>query len=146
MRYRDQLLLVISTIGLMLFACDDHSETDCFKACSQPVIINADAYQNAPDDGLQIVNTELEGDCLVIRFESGGCDGNSWVIKLIDSEAVMESFPPQRNLRLSLQNQEPCDAVVTKEIAFNISNLRLAEYDKIKLNITNSADQVLYEY
>ena len=146
MCYRAQLLLVISTIGLMLTACDDHAETDCFTACSQAVIINATEYQNAPDDALEILRVQLEGDCLVIRFESGGCDGNSWVIMLIDSEAVMESYPPQRNLRLSLKNQEPCDAIVTKEIAFNVSNLRLVEYDKIKLNITNSGDQVLYEY
>ena len=145
MLYRVQLLLVISTIGLILIACDDYSETDCFKACSQAVIIKAAEYQNAPDDALEILHVQLEGDCLVIRYESGGCDGNSWVIKLIDSEAVMESYPPQRNLRLSLKNQEPCDAIVTKEIAFNVSNLRL-EYDKIKLNITNSGDQVLYEY
>ena len=145
MCYRAQLLLVISTIGLMLTACDDHSETDCFTACSQAVIINAEEYQNAPDDELRILNVQLEGDCLAIRFESGGCDGNSWVIMLIDSEAVMESYPPQRNLRLSLKNQEPCDAIVTKEMAFNVSNLRL-DYDKIILNITNSGDQVLYEY
>ena len=145
MCYRAQLLLVISTIGLMLIACDDHSETDCFTACSQAVIINAEEYQNAPDDELRILNVQLEGDCLAIRFESGGCDGNSWVIMLIDSEAVMESYPPQRNLRLSLKNQEPCDAIVTKEMAFNVSNLRL-DYDKIILNITNSGDQVLYEY
>jgi hypothetical protein len=145
MSYRIQLALLILTIGLVLTACDDYTEPDCFTACSQPVIINADEYQNAPDDALEIVNVQLEGDCLIIRFESGGCDGNSWGIKLIDSEAIMESYPPQRNLRLSLKNQEPCDAIVTKEMAFNVSNLRL-EYDKIKLNITNSGDQVLYEY
>ena len=145
MSYKVQLVLVILTIGLMITACDDYVETDCFTACSQQVIINAEEYQNAPDDELEIVNVQLEGDCLVIRFESGGCDGNSWGIKLIDSEAIMESYPPQRNLRLSLKNQELCDAIVTKEVAFNVSKLRL-EYDKIKLNITNSGDQILYEY
>ena len=140
-----QLALLMLTIGLVLTACDDHTKTDCFTACSVPVIINADEYQNAPNDALEIVNVQIEGDCLVIRFESGGCDGNSWGIKLIDSEAIMESYPPQRNLRLSLKNEEPCDAIVTKEMAFNVSNLRL-EYDKIILNITNSGDQVVYEY
>ena len=145
MSHRIQLAILYSTIGLVLTACDDYTETDCFTACSQPVIINADEYQNAPNDALEIVNVQLEGDCLVIRFESGGCDGNSWGIKLIDSEAIMESYPPQRNLRLSLKNQEPCDAIVIKEVAFNISSLRLI-YDKIKLNITNSGDQILYEY
>ena len=145
MFYRIKLLLVISTLSLWQTACDDYSETDCFTACSQPVIIDAQEYQNAPADQLEIVNVHLEGDCLIIRFESSGCDGSSWEIKLIDSEAIMESYPPQRNLRLSLKNQEPCDAIVTKEMAFNVSNLRL-EYDKILLNITNSGDQILYEY
>lgn len=139
------MLLVISIFGLMQSGCDDYIETDCFTACSQQVIIDAAEYQNAPDDALDIVNVRLEGDCLVIRFESGGCDGNSWGIKLIDSEAIMESYPPQRNLRLSLNNPELCIAVVAKEVAFNVSNLRL-DYDKIKLNITNSGDQILYEY
>jgi hypothetical protein len=145
MTYKVQILIALSTIGLMFTTCENYDETDCFTACSQQVIIDAEEYQNAPDDELEILNIQLEGDCLAIRFESGGCDGNSWGIKLIDSEDIMESNPPQRNLRLSLKNQEPCDAIVTKEIAFNISNLRL-EYNKIILNITNSGDQVLYEY
>jgi len=145
MSYRIQLTHFILTFGLVLTACDRDTEGECWSACCQQVIINADEYQNAPNDALEIVNVQLEGDCLRIRFESGGCDGNSWGIKLIDSEAIMESYPVQRNLRLSLKNEEPCDAIVTKEIAFNVSKLRL-EYDKILLNITNSGDQVLYEY
>jgi len=145
MLQRVRQALVFLTIGLMFFSCDDSVQTDCFTSCSQQVIISADEYQNAPADELEILNIQLEGDCLVIRFESGGCDGNSWVINLIDSEAIMESYPPQRNLRLSLKNQEPCDAIVTKEVAFDVLSLRL-EYDKIKLNITNSGDQILYEY
>jgi len=145
MSFRIQLALLILTVGLVLTACDMDTEGECWSACCQNVIINADEYKNAPDDELEIVNIRLEGDCLSIRFESSGCDGNSWGIKLIDSEAIMESYPPQRNLRLSLKNDEPCDAIVIKEMAFNVSNLRL-EYDKILLNITNSGDQVLYEY
>jgi len=139
------MLLVFTALTILLTACDDIEETDCFEACCIGVIIDAQEYRNAPADELEILNVELAGDCLVIRIESGGCDGYSWEIKLIDSEAIMESYPPQRNLRLSLKNQEPCDAVVIKERAFNVSNLRL-DYGKIKLNITNSGDQILYEY
>ena len=145
MYYRNKLSLVITILSFWISACDDHAESDCFSACSLSVIISAEEYQNAPDDGLEILSVHIEGDCLIIQFESGGCDGNSWEVKLIDSEEVMESYPPQRNLRLSLKNEEPCDAVVAKEIAFNVRSLRL-DYDKIKLNITNSGDQVLYEY
>lgn len=133
------VLVIIST------SCDETFETDCFTACHQPVIVSADEYLNAPSDEMEIIGVQLEGNCLSIRFTSGGCDGNSWGIRLIDSEAIMESYPPQRNLRLSLDNEELCKAIVTKEVAFDVSHLRL-EYDKILLNITNSGDQVLYTY
>ena len=109
------------------------------------VHVSADDYQNSPDDELEVIDVQLEGDCLLITFSAGGCDGNSWKFKLIDSEEIMESNPPQRNLRLSLENEELCKAIVTKSIAYNVSSLRI-DVDKIKLNITNSGDQILYEY
>lgn len=145
MNTRILLVLGISITSLLFTSCDEDFETDCFTECPQQVIVSTEEYQNTPSDELEIIDIQLAGDCLVITFTSGGCDGNSWEIKLIDSEAIMESYPPQRNLRLSLKNQEHCDAVVTKAIAFNVSSLQL-DYDKIKLNITNSGDQVLYEY
>ena len=145
MNIRIHLALGISIISLLFTSCDEDFETDCFSKCPQNVMISAEEYQNAPSDELEIIDVEIDGDCLVITFTSGGCDGNSWRVKLIDAEVIMESYPPQRNLRLSLLNQEPCDAVVTKAVAYNVSSLQL-KYDKIKLNITNSGDQILYEY
>ena len=140
-----QLIIGISVFSVLFTSCDENFKTDCFTACNQQVIISADEYQNAPNDGLTIDTVQIIGDCLTIRFASGGCDGNSWIVKLIDSEAVMESYPPRRNLRLSLKNEELCKAIVTKEISFDVSKLKL-EYDKIYLILTNSGDQILYEY
>jgi len=145
MNTRIHLILGIAVFNILFTSCDKNIENECFTACCQQVIISADEYQNAPNDGLTIDTVQIVGDCLVITFSSGGCDGDSWGIKLIDADVIMESFPPQRNLRLSLKNQELCKAIVTKVVAFDVSKLQL-DYDKIKLNITNSGDQVLYEY
>jgi len=68
-----------------------------------------------------------------------------WEIKLIDADTIIYSNPPERNLRLSLKNEELCDAVISKEITFDVSLLKLAT-NKIKLNILNSGDQILYIY
>lgn len=130
--------------GLLFASCD--KETDNLSAvCDQSVIISSDKYTDAPNDALTIVSTELNGDCLKINFASGGCSGNSWVVKLIDSGVVLYSNPPQRNLRLSLKNQELCDAYIGKEITFDVKDLQV-NGNKVLLNITNSGDQVLYEY
>ena len=82
---------------------------------------------------------------LKINFSSGGCRGYTWELKLIDSEIILYSNPPQRNLRLSLKNEELCEAYITKELTFNVKKLRV-DGNQIILNITNSDDQILYEY
>ena len=87
----------------------------------------------------------INDNCLKINFSSGGCNGDTWELKLIDSEDILESYPPQRNLRLSLKNEELCEAYITKELTFDISNLQV-DGNKVQLNLTNSDKNILYEY
>jgi hypothetical protein len=131
-------------VSLITFSCNKNLENTSIT-CNEHVVINEDEYANAPNDNLNITSVQLDGDCLTINFTAGGCDGSTWLLKLIDADVIMESYPPQRNLRLSLKNEELCKAIVSKEVTYNISELQL-EYDKIKLNITNSGEQILYQY
>lgn len=82
---------------------------------------------------------------MVIKFTASGCSGDSWEVRLIDSEEVLESLPPQRNLRLSLKNQEDCHAMITKTMSFNLANLKV-KGNQVLLNIIHTNDPVLYEY
>ena len=132
------LLLVVISLG-----CKEQKPPTI--SCDMATLISESEYANAPDDQLTINNLEITRNCLRINFSSGGCDGQSWEIKLIDAGVVMESFPPQRNVRLSLRNQELCDAWIGRELTFDISNLKV-EGGPVYLNITNSGDQILYEY
>ncbi len=133
------LVLII----MMLGCSNDDDETQ--NNCNFDTVISAEQYLNAPADQLVISSVSIENSCLKISFSSSGCSGDSWEIKLIDSEDIFESNPPQRNLRLSLKNEELCDAVITKEFTFNISNLQV-EGNQVLLNITNSDKNVLYVY
>ena len=134
-------------IGLVVFfgiiACnnDDNDSSNCDKV----TIVSSEEYETAPNDQLFINTLELNGDCLKINFSSSGCNGDTWSLKLIDSEIILESNPPQRNLRLSLKNEELCEALITKELTFDINELRV-DGNQVLLNITNSDDQILYEY
>jgi len=113
--------------------------------CDDKVIIDKNLFDTAPNSALNITKVEIIGDCLSIDFYASGCNGNSWKVKLIDSEAILKSNPPQRNLRLSLENNELCEAVIHKKISFDISELRLTG-SEIILNIINSNHQIKYKY
>lgn len=139
-------LLVLSFIGFIMLGClSDDDNVQNATNCDFETILSAEEYANSPSHQLQINNLDIEDNCLTINFSSSGCSGDTWEVKLIDSEAVLESYPYQRNLRLSLNNEEECEAYITKEMSFDISNLQL-QGNKIQLNITNSEESILYEY
>lgn len=137
--------LILVVIGMAFFGCSSDDDNGNQNSCDSPTIINKNQYATAPSDPLAINSLEINDNCLKINFSSSGCSGETWEVKLIDSEEIMESNPPQRNLRLSLKNQEVCLAIVTKELTFDISNLQVGG-NRVQLNITNSEETILYEY
>lgn len=136
---------ILSVIILSLITFQFCNKDDNSINCDKQVVISSDEYDSAPNDQLTINNLELNDDCLKINFSSSGCSGETWQLKLIDSEVVLYSNPPQRNLRLSLKNEELCEAYITKELTFDVKELQV-NGNQILLNITNSDDQILYEY
>jgi len=113
-------------------------------SCDQGVIISPEEYKNAPNDPFSITEIKISGDCLKVQFSASGCDGNSWIVKLIDSGNIAESYPCQRTLRLSLDNKELCAAVFVNEISFDISDLQIVGNDKVILHI--SGEEIVYQY
>lgn len=147
-------LLVTLAIAITICACSkedtpnrpaDATTPPLQSACDATTIINADLYQNTTSGQVNIHSLKIEDNCLKINYSASGCDGNSWEIKLIDAAEILESYPPQRNLKLSIKNEELCDAVITKETSFDISNLKLDE-NKVVLNITDFDQGILFEY
>ena len=135
---------LIFFIMLSFLGCNNDKvgiQTDC----DATTIISHSIYNSAPNDELEINSLEIEDDCLKINFSASGCDGESWKLKLVDAGVIMESYPPQRNLRLSLKNEEPCDGYFSREISFHINNLK-TDGDRVYLNITNSDKSILYIY
>jgi hypothetical protein len=136
-------IIIFSVVLFGILSCTN--DDDNLSSCDQVIVISSEQYANAPADKLTINSLEINGDCLKINFSSSGCSGDTWKLKLIDSEVVLETNPPQRNLRLSFKNEEACEAYITKEITFDIKSLQF-DRNQLLLNITNSGDQILYEY
>jgi len=142
---RTSAFILILTTAIVM-SCNLLNESLETASCDFDTTISANLYANAPSDPVAISDIEISGDCLKITFSASGCDGNTWTVKLIDSEGIMESFPAQRNLRLSLENREICAAFLPRVSTFDISELQIPGDNSVYLNIVNSGDQILYEY
>lgn len=139
---RSLLYLILAFICFQLFSC---AKDDNLPLADSAVLIDAKAYNSALSDNYFIQSIKINGDFLIIKFSASGCSGESWKVKLIDSGSVAYSNPPQRLLVLSLENNELCEALITKELTFDISALRVST-NKVWLNIKNFDKGILYEY
>jgi len=124
---------------LTLKTCDGDQE------CDDCVTISKQRYEQAITNNYELNEVKLNGDCLEITFSASGCSGSSWETDLIDMGAIAESFPVQRFVRLSLTDEELCEAWITKTVSFNISPLQV-EQDRLYLNFDGWEGQILYKY
>ena len=139
--------LILQSVAIFFFlGCSKPVDNPHSSQCDGNTIVSEDLYKSAPKDHLTISKAEIVNNCLKITFSSSGCNGDSWVVKLIDSGSVAESFPVQRRLRLSLKNEEDCDAYITKSISFDLTPIQLVEYNKIILHLDDTDYTLLYEY
>ncbi len=140
-----RILLSLAFIVLILSCAQDDDDNETPVNCDLETVISSEQYENAPSDQLTINSLAIDDHCLKINFSSSGCEGDTWELKLVASEIIFFSLPPGRNLRLSLKNEELCQAIITKELTFDISTLQ-ADGDEVILNITNSDETIMYEY
>lgn len=126
----------------LLISCKD---SENIAKCGTAAIVNSEFYRSGPNDKIFINNARIEEDCLYIEIGASGCSGDSWEINLYATEEILESFPPQRNMRLSLKNDEMCQAFFTRELIFDISNLK-TNGSELQLNLTDFEDSLLYKY
>lgn len=148
---KKQILLIISLalLSILYSNCDkdDTSKEDPKpnnSSCDASVVIDTDLYDSANSDQITINNYEVQDDCLKINFSSGGCDGNSWQLTLVSSGLVLYSNPPQMHLRFNFENSELCEAYLTKDKSFDLSELEFGGGPVI-LHIENIDQSILYE-
>jgi hypothetical protein len=140
MKYLSLFLLTI----FLNQSCDNNTAVDVNNNCDFEVEIDANKYTNEISDEFTINDISLNEECLVINYSGSGCDGNSWNLQLIDSGEIAESEPLQRFLRIVMEDNEDCEAYLTKEISFDISSLKDGNEVYI-LNFQDYDQTILYE-
>jgi len=79
-----------------------------------------------PSDAVDIVDVSVVGDSLSVSVRyGGGCANHAFV--LLAGTAWMESYPVQLRLRVAHDAKgDPCDALFTRELRFDLTPIRAA--------------------
>ena len=139
------LICVCFTMLFMNTQCDNNNDMQV-SDCGQSVIIDNAFFETAVSGDYQLVNFEINDDCLTIEISASGCDGESWSMVLVDSGAVAESSPEQRYLKFVFTNNEACLAVFNQSRVFDLSVLRVDGTNEVILNIVDFPEAINYMY
>jgi len=127
------LLLFIFILG-STSSCDSVNPDQL--NCDEKILVDSSLFEDSPNDSFEFTSVKIIDNCLNITIQYGGGCGDI-ELKLIDSEMILESYPVQRNIRLSLKDEDYCKALITKELSFDLTPIQILSYNQIILNISN---------
>ena len=130
-------LIKLFIILFCLVACSDDdskAEKDINNtSCSNSVIIDQELYQSIESSHYDILNAQIEEDFLVVTISSNGCNGEDWKVCLIEADNLEEYDLLKRNLRISLVNNQFCEALIAREFSFDLRPIK--EEDEILIGL-----------
>ncbi len=145
---KTNLFLTFSVLLLSLTGCKkDDVSCSCQDPapCDQMAVVDDDLFANGPDDEFFPQEVRIEGDCLYLRFQySGGCEEVDY--QLLSGTTVAYSLPPQRTIRFSLDDDDPCEALPVVEATFNLRPFRVAGQETVVLNFEGWGESLTYIY
>lgn len=136
-------LILIMCTGIL--SCEKEDDSTPLEPCDKPAIEDKSRFNGTRTDHYIISTARIDQDCLEVEIRSGGCDGSSWKIELVDSGTVVDSDPAQRYLRISLENEELCEAMLSSKISFDLTPLR-RQGKPISFQLEGWDTPLVYEY
>ena len=137
------LLLILGTVA----GCVQKNDVAPFIGLSQSdeIIVDNDLFTNAPNDAFKLISVQITDNQMTMEVEyAGGCGDVSF--KLIGNEEVMASAPPQRKIRLSLEDNDQCETLLRKTLRFSLTPAQVQDYNELILKLEDWTDPLSYKY
>lgn len=136
-------ILILSLFALTVGCSRDGHDS---PICEKKAKVDNTLYINTKTDNYTLVDATVNGNCLEIKLSASGCDGKSWTVELVDADALADSNPQQRFIKLALTNNELCTAVFSKTVSFDITPLRAMGTKSLRLKLDRLDKSLIYNY
>ena len=106
---------------------------------------NKSRYSNGRSDPFQILEMHQIEDCLeIVASYAGGCKAVTF--ELVGSGDYAESYPPQLNIRLLLEDDDDCEAQIIEFIHFDVKEIRYPGLDVLIFRLDGFDQFFRYEF
>lgn len=113
--------------------------------CTNYLEINEEEFNRESGDAINIIDARILEDCIYIATEPLRACALDEVI-LFDSGAILESAPPQRNIRIKNQDLIGCPDLLLEAFAYDLRPLQIDGWDEIILNLDGWDTPLIYKY
>ncbi len=115
--------LVLPMISFF-YSCGKSDDMNTRGDCEQSIYIDTLKYNNGPfSNETTISNIELKDDCLNVTFQYGGGCIEDHLIELVWNGSMALSLPPQIWVKIVHDDQDFCEALITKTVSYDISEI-----------------------
>jgi hypothetical protein len=140
-----KLLLILTLIHILSCNSEDDNSTIENNCDFTSEIILEEDFNAINTSNYAIIEVELNGDCLEMRFGASGCGTDLWEENLYSTDAFYNVFLLQRDVKIELINDE-CLAVFQKTVSFDLTPFQIEGQSDLSLNITGWNEQITYGY
>lgn len=115
-------------------------------SCGPEIIRDSLMFDSILSTFFTLSNVDISEDCLSFELTASGCDGNSWLVNLVEAQTIAYTNPITKELKVDFYNNEICAAVFTNHYYFDLLLLQENTDSVINLNIVNAGISILYSY
>ena len=140
-----KLLFILTLMHILSCNSEDDNSTIENNCDFTSEIILEEDFNAINTSNYAIIEVELNGDCLEMRFGASGCGTDLWEENLYSTDAFYNVFLLQRDVKIELINDE-CLAVFQKTVSFDLTPFQIEGQSDLSLNITGWNEQITYGY
>lgn len=132
-------------IGIVTSCDNDDDNLKSPLNNSNDIRIDNTLFLNGPSDDYDIIRATIAGNTLNLTIGYGGGCGEVYY-DLVTANYYLDTNPIQKNIRLSFDDQDHCEAGVALELSFNLSQIQLSNTDRIIIHLDKWDNQIEYSY
>ena len=136
--------IIALTFLISLISCNKASTP--IVACGTSItVLSSKDFTTATTDDFLITDAEIIGDCLEVTVRVGGGCGELY-FSLIANENVIETLPEQQMIKLILDDQDFCKALLEEKRSFDLASLKIGTHGTLILLLDEFDNSIEYKY
>lgn len=141
-----QILILFVFCSFIFTNCGDKTNTSN-TTCGDAIIIDTN-YGTTTGDDFNIMNVSITGNCLTANIQySGGCGDELVSFEFIGSTVAFPvTLPAMLETKIIMDDNDDCEAIVTKEIDFDLTPLEEEGFNNINLIVEGWDETLGYSF